>query len=219
MVSAILAAGGCGSRMGNDMNKVFMPLLGKTVIEHAADVFLNTKCIDKVIIVIRKQDIEECRRLFAEKPVEITAGGNTRQESVYRGLEMTDGGIAVIHDAARPIITSELIEKCVRQCKESGAAAAGVPCVDTLKRIDKDGFIVETVKRDAMVRIQTPQVFDAEKIKAAHQRAAAEGFSATDDCALFEKYIGRVKVVGGEESNIKITYPEDLIFAEKMLTK
>lgn len=218
-VSALLAAGGSGSRMGKQINKVFMPLLGKTIIEHTVDVFLNTACIDRVIIVIRKEDADECKKLFKGMPVEIIMGGNTRQESVHCGLKLAKPGIVVIHDAARPIISTELIEECVRQCKITGAAAAGIPCVDTLKRVDKDGFIVKTVAREEIVRIQTPQVFDADKIKTAHELAIQDGFSATDDCALFEKYIGKVKVVWGDESNIKVTYPEDLIFAERMLEK
>lgn len=218
-VSAILAAGGSGSRMGNRINKVFMPILGKTVIEHTVDVFLKTECIDRVIIVTRKEDMEECKKLFRGKPVVTALGGSTRQESVYNGLKLIDDGIVVIHDAARPIISPELIEECVRQCEMTGAAAAGIPCVDTLKRIDKEGFTVETVAREEIVRIQTPQVFKLDKIKKAHKLAAEDGFSATDDCALFEKYIGRVKVVWGDESNIKVTYPKDLIFAERMLEK
>ncbi len=217
MVTAVIVAGGSGSRMGSDKNKVFLPLSGKTVIEHTVATFLSVGQIENIVIVTREQDIEECKKLFSDDRITFTVGGKTRQESVSNGLGVATGEIVAIHDAARALIDKDTIEKTIADCKEFGAATVGVPCVDTLKRKDKDGFIAETVDRTDIYRIQTPQVFYKEEIKRAHRDAVNDKFDATDDCALYEKYIGRVKICEGSANNIKITYPEDLAFAEAIL--
>lgn len=218
-VTALIVAGGSGTRMGNEKNKVFLPLFGKTIIEHTLEVFFSSNYIDDIIVVTRKQDIKECMCLFAdkEKNVKIVQGGKTRQESVYNGLKECFCDIVVIHDAARPLIKKEILEKSIISCKEYGAAAVGVSCVDTLKRTNADGFITETVDRENIYRIQTPQTFYLKDIKSAHLNAINNNFTTTDDCALYEKYIGNIKIVPGNETNIKITFPNDILFAEAIL--
>ena len=220
-ITAIIVAGGSGSRMGMDKNKAFLPLLGEPIIKHTVNTFSQIDSISKIIIVTRKEDLKECEKIFEGSGLnlEITEGGASRQESVYNGLLKTNEGICLIHDAARALIKKEEIETVIENVKKYGAAAVGVLVVDTLKRVDKDGFITETIDRDGVFRIQTPQGFMTENIKNAHNRAKDDGFSATDDCGLYEKYIGKVRVINGKDSNIKITYPEDLKRAEGILMR
>lgn len=220
-VTAIIVAGGSGTRMGMDKNKAFIPLLGEAIIKHTVNAFCSVEEISKVIIVTRKVDILECEEIFSDLKVdcEIIEGGKTRQESVYQGLLKADAGICLIHDAARALIEKSDIEAVISGVKSYGAAAVGVSSVDTLKRVDKDGFIVETIDRDGVYRIQTPQGFMTDEIKRVHDLAIKDDFFATDDCGLYEKYIGRVRVIEGKGSNIKITYPEDLTFAEEILKR
>lgn len=217
-VTALIVAGGSGSRMGAGKNKVFLPLGGKTVIEKTLDVFFLSQAIDEAVIVTRKEDMTECKMLFADAPkrVTVTEGGATRRLSVYNGLRECRGEIVVIHDAARPLVNTAMIEESIRECEKNGAAAVGVECVDTLKTID-GGYITGTVDRSHICRIQTPQTFFLKDIKETHRQAEAEGFEATDDCALYEKYKGKIKLVPGSTLNIKITYADDLKFAEEVL--
>lgn len=220
-VTALIVAGGSGSRMGMDKNKVFIPVLGEEIIKHTAGAFSKIEEISKIIIVTRKEDIDECKRIFNgfPTPIEIVEGGKTRQESVYNGLSKVDEGIVLIHDGARALIEGDDIEAVIENSKTYGAAGLGVLVVDTLKRVDEGGFITETIDRERVYRIQTPQGFLVDKIKVAHDMAIKDGFLATDDCGLYERYIGKVKVIDGKGSNIKITYPDDLKAAEEILMK
>ncbi len=220
-VTAIIVAGGSGSRMGRGINKAFLPILGKTIIEHTLEAFFKAPSVEDIIIVTRKEDISTCLELFEnpQKPVKVVEGGTTRQQSVWCGLKEADGGIVAIHDAARALIEWESIEKTIMECEKFGGAALGVACVDTLKRADSDGFIGETIDRENVYRIQTPQTFYTDEIKKAHERAQSDGFQGTDDCALYEKYIGKVKIIPGSDRNIKITFGEDLIIAEALLAE
>lgn len=217
MVSGIIVAAGRGSRMGAEQNKVYLPLCGRPVLQYTVQAFLDCSCIDELVIVTRACDIAQCRSLFERMQIQIVAGGKTRQESVYRGLQHITGDIAVIHDGARALVTPGLIAQAVAACEMYGAAAAGVQCKDTLKTVDANGFIIGTPDRNVTYQIQTPQVFDSEKIKAAHARALREHIEATDDCGLYERYFGRIKMVPGSYENIKLTTPEDLLLAERIL--
>ena len=220
-VTALIVAGGMGKRMGEGKNKVFLPLSGKTVIEHTLNAFFLAGSVEEIVIVTRKEDISECERLFssAKKNVKVVEGGSTRQESVYNGLKGIDDGIVLIHDAARALIEADIVEQCVEACGKYGASAVGVTCVDTLKRVDENGFIIETIPREGVYRIQTPQTFKVKDIKYAHEKALEENFETTDDCALYEKYMGKIKIVEGTSENIKITFPEDLVLASTILKK
>lgn len=220
-VTALIVAGGMGKRMGEGKNKVFLPLSGKTVIEHTLNAFFRAGSVEEIVVVTRKEDISECEKLFSEakKNVKVVEGGSTRQESVYNGLKEINDGIVVIHDAARALIDVESIEQSVEIAGKYGAAAVGVTCVDTLKKVDENGFITETISRDGIYRIQTPQTFKVKDIKYAHKKALEDSFETTDDCALYEKYMGKIKIVEGKSENIKITFPEDLVFAETMLKR
>lgn len=216
-VCAIIVAAGSGSRMKAGKNKVFLELSGKTILENTIDVFENCGRIDEITVVT--SDIEECEKhLFHYKKIKnIVPGGTTRQESVKCGLLASDGDIAVIHDGARALILEEEILAAIETCQKYGAAAVGVKCKDTLKKADKDGFIEATLDREYIYNIQTPQVFDYKEILEFHKMAEVNNY--TDDCALAEQFGKRVKIVDGSYDNIKITTPEDMEIAEKILEK
>lgn len=221
-ITAIIVAAGRGTRMGGEINKIFMPLGESTVIAHTVEAISKCSKINDIIIVTRGCDVLECMEhtQHCDKRIRIVRGGETRQESVYKGLlEAADADIVVIHDGARALILSETVERTIMDAQTFGAAASGVMCKDTLKRIDTDGFIADTVDRETTCLIQTPQIFLRADILKAHEHALDEGFLATDDCALYEKYIGRVKVTEGRYDNIKLTTPEDMAIAEIILKR
>lgn len=216
-ITAVIVAAGRGTRMGADKNKVFLELSGKTILENTVEVFENCGLINEIVVVTN--DIEECKSLLIgfKKVKSIVAGGSTRQESVKNGLSSTTCDIVVIHDGARALIREQEISETILAAEKYGAAAVGVKCKDTLKKADKNGFIAGTVDREFIYNIQTPQVFKFKEIKRMH--SLAEDKSFTDDCALAESFGTRIKIVDGSYDNIKITTPEDLQIAEKILEK
>ncbi len=222
MVAGIIVAAGRGSRMGADKNKVLLPLMDSTVIEYTLDIFCRAECIDRIILVTRECDMDVMGALCSNmpKPVKVIKGGEERQNSVYAGLKAAGGSdFAVIHDGARALITEDIIEKTLADAVRFDAAAAGVLCKDTLKSADGDGFIRATLDRSCTYLIQTPQIFAYDKIMRAHKEAEADRFFATDDCALYEKYMGKVKITEGSYENIKLTTPEDMLIAESILKR
>lgn len=221
-VSCIIVAAGSGTRMGGVMNKVFLPLGESTVIDHTINAFCEIDEIEDIVIVTRECDILECMDHInnPKKNFKIVKGGATRQESVYMGLSyVKNSDIVVIHDGARALIIPRLIEDVIKDAKSFGAATLGVSSKDTLKVIDDDGFIKETLDREKVYNIQTPQVFKTEDIIKAHEKAIKDGFMGTDDCSLYEKYIGKIKITKGSYDNLKLTTPEDMEIAENILKK
>lgn len=220
-VSVIIAAGGKGSRMGYKENKVFMNLCGKEIILHTIEAFEKNSDVDEIIVVTGQDEHMRVAEIAKgiSKMHAVTTGGKTRQESVYNGLGFSTGDIILIHDGARALIGQEEISKTINAAKEYGAAAVGVPCKDTLKSADKDRFITGTIDRDKTFLIQTPQAFKRDIIFNAHNKALENGIDATDDCALVEMCGGRIKIVTGQYDNIKLTTPEDIEVAEKILEK
>lgn len=215
-ISAIIVAAGSGTRMRAGKNKVFLELLGKTILEQTVSVFEECKMIDEIIVVTN--EIQEAEKILNKykKLAGITPGGKVRGESVKNGLDLASGDFVAIHDGARALITETDIENVLKSAMEFGAAAVGVKCKDTLKQVDDDGFIRGTVDREFLYNIQTPQVFKLSEIKEMYERCE-DVF--TDDCALAEKYGKKVKIVDGSYDNIKITTPDDLDLAEKILKK
>lgn len=215
-VSAIIVAAGRGTRMKAGKNKVFLEILGKPVLEHTVSVFDASPLIDEIVVVTNEK--EDAEKILAKykKVTEITCGGAVRGESVKNGLSKATGDIAVIHDGARALILPEDIENVINAAVEYGCAALGVKCKDTLKLADENGFIRETVDREFLYNIQTPQVFKLSCIKEMYEKCD-EVF--TDDCALAQKFGKKVKIVDGSYDNLKITTPEDMILAEEILKK
>lgn len=222
-VTAVIVAGGKGTRMGADKNKVFLELAGKEVIFYTMYAFERNERIDEIIIVTGENDIKQCsdivKRYGFYKVSAIIKGGKTRQKSVMNGLKAACGDIVLIHDGARALVNDEEINNVLDDCIEFGAAAAGVPCKDTLKCIDEEGFIKNTIDRDRTYMIQTPQAFQRETILKMHRIAEAESFNATDDCMIAEHYGMKIKISDGSYENIKLTTPEDMIIGERILRK
>ncbi|MCR4718386.1 MAG: 2-C-methyl-D-erythritol 4-phosphate cytidylyltransferase [Firmicutes bacterium] len=216
MISAVIVAAGKGERMGAGMNKAYLALGGKTVIELAVAPFEECDKIDEIIIVT--DDVQKCRRLLDRfsKVKAVVLGGKKRNESVKNGLYAATGDFCAIHDGARALITKKEIESVIDAAEKFGAAALGVKCKDTVKVADKDGFIEETPNREFLYQIQTPQVFKTAEILKMHEEAEGD---FTDDCAVAENFGKRIKIVAGSYENIKITTPEDLDIAETILKK
>ncbi len=217
---AIILGAGNGTRMKTKDSKLLLKIGGKTVIERSVDAFLSSSDIDEVIVTVREQDIETFSALLTDERVTFVIGGDTRQQSVRNAVETIDEcGLLAIHDGARPLISSDAIDDTVRAAKEYSAAATGVYVKDTIKVVDKDGFVVNTPDRSTLFAVQTPQIFDFELYKSALEFAEKNGRDFTDDCHLVEYYGKKVKMVTGDYTNIKITTPEDIDFAESILKK
>jgi 2-C-methyl-D-erythritol 4-phosphate cytidylyltransferase len=221
----VIAAAGTGSRMKSRINKQYMLLNSRPILSYSLDVFEKYEAVDEIVIVAHPREIEYCEKEIVKKfgyrkVKKVIPGGHQRQDSVWAGLLQLNGDstdYVAVHDGARPLLTSALLDDLIKEAGEWGAAIPGIYVRDTLKMVDRDGFVGNTLDRSSTVFIQTPQVFRFQEIYQAYEMAREEGFISTDDAALFEKYIGRVKVVPGNYNNLKITTPEDLIIAEALL--
>jgi len=214
-VSAIVAAAGDSQRMGG-VDKLFAPVADRPVLARVIDTFQKCKAIDQIIVVVSSKNIEKCRRLVTaegwSKVTDVCAGGKQRQDSVAEGLKrLKYTAWVVIHDGARPFVTNDLIIKGLEAAKETGAAAAAVPVTDTIKVAGTDNTVYQTLPRQNLRAVQTPQVFRIDVIQNTYRHALGE---ATDDASLVEKAGYKVKLYPGSYDNIKITTPADLAIAE-----
>lgn len=199
-------------------SKLLLKINGKTVLERSVNAFLNISDVDEVIVVAREKDIPAFSDILTDERVSFVVGGDTRQQSVMNAVDVIDDcELIIIHDGARPLIKSEDIENTIRAAKENKAAAVGTFVKDTVKVVDKNGFVVSTPDRSTLFAVQTPQIFDFELYKNAAQNAREKGFDFTDDCQLVESFNQKVKTVVGSYSNIKITTPDDIVLAENLL--
>lgn len=220
LVSVVIAAAGKGSRMGTEKNKQYIDLLGKPILARTIQQFEDSALIDEIIIVANEAEVELCSETVEKynykKVRAITAGGATRQQSVYNGLRKVSSEcvVVLIHDGARPFIDEMSIARCIEAAKKHGSAIVAVPSKDSIKRVGPDGFVKETVERNGLWRIQTPQGFRYGLIMDAHRKAEQDGFSGTDDAVLLERAGHKVMLVMGSYNNIKITTKEDLTMAE-----
>lgn len=204
--------------MKTEDSKLLLKINGKTVLERSVNAFLNISDVDEVIVVAREKDIPDFSDILTDERVSFVVGGDTRQQSVMNALDVIDDcELIIIHDGARPLIKSEDIENTIRAAKENKAAAVGVFVKDTVKVVDKNGFVVSTPDRSTLFAVQTPQIFDFELYRNAAQNAREKGFDFTDDCQLVESFNQKVKTVVGSYSNIKITTPDDIVLAENLL--
>ena len=199
-------------------SKLLLKINGKTVLERSVNAFLNISDVDEVIVVAREKDIPAFSDILTDERVSFVVGGDTRQQSVMNAVDVIDDcELIIIHDGARPLIKNEDIENTIRAAKENKAAAVGVFVKDTVKVVDKNGFVVSTPDRSTLFAVQTPQIFDFELYKNAAQNAREKGLDFTDDCQLVESFNQKVKTVVGSYSNIKITTPDDIVLAENLL--
>jgi 2-C-methyl-D-erythritol 4-phosphate cytidylyltransferase len=183
---------------------------------HSLDALAASSC-GHLIVVVPGDTLDVVASMAAGFGADVVAGGVTRQESVARGLERVTADRVVIHDAARPFVTARDIDRTVALLDDYEGAVVAVPVEETLKRVSDDRA-VETLDRTDLWRAQTPQAFRVAVLRAAHARAAADGFDATDDAQLLERYGGRVAVVRGSRRNLKLTFAEDFAVAEAMLS-
>ena len=223
-VVCIVAAGGSGTRMGKNVNKLFLEVNGIPVIIHTLLAFENAQIIDEIIVSAKEEDMIFLAELISvykiSKVKTIIKGGATRGESIlsaYKELP-NETDIVVVHDGARPMITEEMIDETVKSAVSFGAAACGVKPKCTLKSVD-EGFISTTVDREKTVEIQTPQAFSKELFDEMYSLDSDTIKSATDDCVLAEKTGAKIFVTEGSYKNIKITTPEDIQIAEMLLER
>ena len=224
MNAAVIVAAGRGSRMGLGRNKVLAPLAGVPVIVRTVRAFEATGLFDGGIVVVTgAEDLAQMRDLFARFHVgaSLALGGADRQESVHRGLMATNASadVIAIHDGARPLVTRAVIERTIESAQRFGSGVAAVMLKDTVKRVDAEGVVIDTPRRDALRAVQTPQTFDARLIREAHARFAQGAERATDDAMLAEWAGHRVRLTEGDVENIKLTTPEDMLLAQQVLLR
>jgi len=220
-VSALIVAAGQSQRMGG-VDKVFAPLAGRPVLAHSVETLLAIAAVDEVVVVLHLDRLAAGRRAAQERSwptrVRFCAGGARRQDSARAGLEQIAGeGWVLIHDAARPLLSAALVERGLAAAAGTGAAVPGLEPVDTIKRVSERGLVRETLPREQLRAVQTPQVFRLSLILQAHSRLAGDERVFTDDAALLEALGWPVAVFAGEARNLKITTPEDLQRAELTL--
>jgi 2-C-methyl-D-erythritol 4-phosphate cytidylyltransferase / 2-C-methyl-D-erythritol 2,4-cyclodiphosphate synthase len=219
LVAAVVVAAGQGLRAGGEVPKQFRLVGGQTLLEHALTAFVRASQIALVQPVVRKDDLQLAQTLIGK--MEILApvsGGATRQASVRAGLEALQPhapDIVLVHDAARPFTSANLIARAIEAAEQTGAAIPALPVTDTVKRVDATGTIETTLDRNTIRLVQTPQAFRFPALLDAHRRAASQGREDfTDDAALAEWAGMKVSVFAGEPGNIKLTTPEDFLRAE-----
>jgi 2-C-methyl-D-erythritol 4-phosphate cytidylyltransferase len=221
---AIIVAAGRGTRAGGDEPKQFRALAGIPLIIHTLRRFEACAAVDEIVLVAPAAETTfrvAADRYELKKLGRIVEGGQTRTESVWRGLESLQAGeveVVAVHDGVRPFVTPEEIERTVRAAAETGAAILCAPVVDTIKVCEGAG-ITRTLARESLRRALTPQCFRYELLRRAYERARAGGIEATDDSALVEMLGAPVAAIEGDARNIKITRPEDFAFAEILLTE
>lgn len=222
MISAIILAGGKGKRMGANISKQYIELKGKPILYYTIRRFSESKDIDRIILVLPKDEIDYCKEKVLDKyslKVDlIVEGGKERQDSVINALDkLVDDEIVLIHDGARPFVSQRIIDEGIKYARLYGAAAPGVMPKDTIKIKDDNNFSLSTPDRNTLVAIQTPQVFKLNIIKDCHKRVKEENIKVTDDTMVVEEYGNKVYLYEGDYTNIKVTTPEDLILAEKLI--
>jgi 2-C-methyl-D-erythritol 4-phosphate cytidylyltransferase len=223
-VAAIIPAAGEGRRMGRTVPKQFLQIGGREILTRTLEVFEACGAIDDVWVVVAAEQCAPCRRTIVErygfqKIRGVIAGGATRQESVWRGLQQVADAVTlvVVHDGVRPLVTELLLQQTLEQASRHGAAIAAVPLKDTLKRVSAAGIVEATVPRESLWRVQTPQAFRHALLRRAFQHAWRQGLQATDEAGLIEALGYQVQIVPSYEHNIKITTPDDLVFCEMFL--
>lgn len=216
---AVIVAAGSASRMGG-IDKVMAPLGGEPMILRTVRAFENCEAVKEIVIVTRKDLMGPIAELCSgfTKIRSVVQGGSSRQESVKLGLLAfsKEVRLAAVHDGARPLVSGELIDKVIRAAHSYGAAAPAIPVKDTIK-IFEGGFIAATPDRSTLRAVQTPQVMDRDLLLGALEKAEQEGTALTDDCSAVEHIGMRVRLVEGEERNLKVTTPLDLKIAELLL--
>lgn len=245
LVTAVIAAGGVGSRLGHRGGKQLLPLAGKSVLSWSIDAIAQARQVSALVIAVdptRVSEFEKAvrREVSTTKPLLFVPGSSTRQKSISAALahltSQQEEGIVLVHDGARPLVSCEEVERAIEELIASarnhhaalGAQGAerpldglifGQPSVDTIKRVNERREIIETLKRSELVCVQTPQIFWGKTLLSAYELAEISGFEGTDDASLVERLEKNVKIFESSRTNIKITHEEDLALAEFLLMK
>ena len=219
--AALVAAAGSASRMGG-VDKQLTELDGVPVLVRTLLALENARRVDTIVVAAREDQLVEISRLCREygitKCAKVVRGGENRVHSVLlAALEAGDAELLAVQDGARPLTTPQLIDEVIALAERCGAAAPAVPVKDTFKQVRSDGAVERTLDRSALRAVQTPQVFQADLLKAALQSALESGAAVTDDCGAVERLGKTVYLTEGDETNLKITTPADLILAEALL--
>ena len=220
--AALVAAAGSSSRMGG-INKLLEPLDGIPVLVRTLTALERAQRVDSIVIATREEDLitvsQLCKTYGITKCTKVIRGGEDREHSVLlAALEAEpDTELLAVQDGARPLVSPTLIDRVIEAAQRCGAAAPALPVKDTIKTVREDGAVEETLERSRLRAVQTPQVFEASLLKAALQAALEEGAVLTDDCSAVERLGKVVYLIEGEETNLKITTPTDLILAEALL--
>lgn len=221
--TALVVAAGSGTRMKSRINKPYLMLSGKHIISYCLDAFEASSVIDAIVLVVNANDHEYVmervlKKTCYSKITAVTAGGSTRQESVYAGLmACPDSDIILIHDSVRPFISDEMIKRAVTDAAIFGAGVVAVPVTNTIKQADGDLFVKSTPERKDLWEVQTPQTFKAGLIIEAYRRVREQSLTFTDDASVAEHAGHKVRITAGSVDNIKITSPKDLLLAELIL--
>lgn len=226
MIIAVIVAGGSGSRMQAPVKKQYLHLDGVPILSRTLLAFDRFGALDRIVLVVPENDLLWCRTVMLEAlhldhDVQLVTGGGQRQESVCNGLDALSGcdGMVMIHDGVRPFVRSSLMNACLKGARVTGACIPAILVTDTLKRVDRDGMIAGTLDRQQICLAQTPQTFAIDLIRSAHRLVGRYGAVVTDDASVAEFAGKTVKVVPGNRDNIKITTPQDLIFARAILQR
>jgi 2-C-methyl-D-erythritol 4-phosphate cytidylyltransferase len=219
-VAVIIPAAGSGQRLGGGVPKALRTVRGRTLLEHAVASMTAHQAVAQVVLVVPAEAVQALRAdpPASPVPVRVVAGGPSRQASVALGLAAVDPrcSIVLVHDAARPIVPAEMLDRVIAAVRGGAhAVVPGLPVVDTIKRVDERGYVVETPPRQQLRAVQTPQGFTAAALRAGH--AAADGDSATDDAALAEQAGFEVLVVAGDPAAMKVTTAVDVERIERLL--
>ncbi|MDZ8186661.1 MAG: 2-C-methyl-D-erythritol 4-phosphate cytidylyltransferase [Nostoc sp. ChiSLP02] len=220
----LIPAAGIGKRMGSNRNKLLLKVRSQPIIAWTLLAAEAASTISWIGIVSQPTDWPDLKAILADlkltKPVEFILGGSTRQESVYNGLQALPANAeqVLIHDGARCLVTPDLFNSCAQAIRHCPGLIAAVPVKDTIKVVNKQGIIQSTPDRQQLWAAQTPQGFDVKLLKQCHAEGVRQNWEVTDDAALFEKCGIEVRIVEGEETNLKVTTPQDLAIAEFILT-
>jgi 2-C-methyl-D-erythritol 4-phosphate cytidylyltransferase len=218
----LIPAAGSGKRMGAACNKLLLPLLGEPILQWTLKAAIASDAIAWIGVMAQPHDYPDFQKIFnsltTDKPILLIQGGATRQISVFNGLNAlpTDSDRVLIHDGARCLVTPDLFDRCDRALQKMQGFIAAVPVKDTIKVVNGD-MVTDTLNRDQLWAAQTPQGFQVNLLKNAHQTAVEQGWEVTDDAALLENVGLAVQIVMGEETNLKVTTPQDLAIAEFIL--
>jgi 2-C-methyl-D-erythritol 4-phosphate cytidylyltransferase len=222
-VGVVIPAAGKGLRLGGRVPKQFLPLRRIPVIERTIALFESLPAVNEIVVVASLEHLKKVRALVAragfKKVSNVVPGGDTRQDSVWRGLQSFTSvpEIVVVHDAVRPCVTKQVVNEVIRQSRRHGAAVVGVRVTDTIKVEKRKGFYAGTLERSRLWAVQTPQGFRYDLLVRAHRKARKTGFVGTDEASLVERMRIPVKIVEGNYHNIKITTKEDLVLARSFV--